>query len=90
MIRFLQTDNRLVKALLVVIIGAAAVSMVVYLIPGLTGRLRHCRRHLRRGLPALVQPLSSSGETVSQQRVEQVPSSSWRSAVRSTPTIRSS
>jgi len=37
MIRFLQTDNRLTKALLVVIIGAASISMVVYLIPGLTG-----------------------------------------------------
>lgn len=36
MIRFLQTDNRLTKALLVVVIGAASVSMVVYLIPGLT------------------------------------------------------
>ena len=35
MIRFLQTDNRLTKALLVVVIGAASVSMVVYLIPGL-------------------------------------------------------
>ena len=38
MIRFLQRDNRLTKALFVVIIAAASVSMVVYLIPGLTGR----------------------------------------------------
>ena len=37
MIRFLQTDNRITKALLVVVIGAASVSMCVYLIPGLTG-----------------------------------------------------
>ena len=37
MIRFLQTDNRITKALLVVVIGAASVSMIVYLIPGLTG-----------------------------------------------------
>ena len=35
MIRFLQADNRVVKALFVVIIGVASVSMVVYLIPGL-------------------------------------------------------
>ena len=35
MIRFLQRDNRLTKALFVVIIAAASVSMVVYLIPGL-------------------------------------------------------
>ena len=38
MIRFLQTDNRMTKAIFVVIIGAASVSMVVYLIPGLTGQ----------------------------------------------------
>ena len=38
MIRFLQRDNRLTKALFVVIIAAASVSMVVYLIPGLTGQ----------------------------------------------------
>ena len=38
MIRFLQKDNRVVKALFVVIIAAASVSMVVYLIPGLTGQ----------------------------------------------------
>ena len=35
MIRFLQKENRLTKALFVVIIAAASVSMVVYLIPGL-------------------------------------------------------
>jgi len=35
MIRFLQQDNKLVKILFGVIIGAAVVSMVVYLIPGL-------------------------------------------------------
>ena len=41
MIRFLQTDNRIIKAFFVVIIGVASVSMVVYLIPGLTGRAPH-------------------------------------------------
>lgn len=35
MIRFLQQDNKLVKILFGVIIGAAVISMVVYLIPGL-------------------------------------------------------
>jgi peptidyl-prolyl cis-trans isomerase D len=35
MIRFLQQDNKLTKILFGVIIGAAVVSMVVYLIPGL-------------------------------------------------------
>ena len=37
MIRFLQRDNRVTKAFFVVIIAAASVGMVVYLIPGLTG-----------------------------------------------------
>ena len=41
MIRFLQKDNRMTKALFIVIIGAASVSMVVYLIPGLTGQGAH-------------------------------------------------
>jgi peptidyl-prolyl cis-trans isomerase D len=35
MIRFLQQDNKLTKILFGVIIGAAVVSMVVYLVPGL-------------------------------------------------------
>jgi len=35
MIRFLQQDNKLVKILFGVIIGAAVISMVVYLVPGL-------------------------------------------------------
>ena len=54
MIRFLQQDNRVVKALFVVIIAAASVSMVVYLIPGLTGQSAVCGGYLRRGVPALV------------------------------------
>ena len=35
MIRFLQQDNKLVKIMFGVIIGAACVSMVIYLVPGL-------------------------------------------------------
>jgi peptidyl-prolyl cis-trans isomerase D len=35
MIRFLQQDNKLVKILFGVIIGAACISMVIYLVPGL-------------------------------------------------------
>jgi len=35
MIRFLQQDNKLVKILFGVIIGAAVISMVIYLVPGL-------------------------------------------------------
>ena len=37
MIRFLQRDNRFTKAFFVVVIAAASVGMVVYLIPGLAG-----------------------------------------------------
>ena len=35
MIRFLQQDNKFVKILFGVIIGAACISMVIYLVPGL-------------------------------------------------------
>jgi hypothetical protein len=61
MIRFLQTNNRMTKAIFVVIIGVVSVGMVVYLIPGLTGQGASNRRHLRHHLPPLVQPLLSSG-----------------------------
>jgi peptidyl-prolyl cis-trans isomerase D len=70
MIRFLQSkDNRLVKALFVVIIAAASVSMVVYLIPGLTGG-----GGVSAGTYAVVYPhwyskFFASGETISQEKV---------------------
>ena len=35
MIRFLQQDNKAIKIMFVVIIGAACISMVIYLVPGL-------------------------------------------------------
>ncbi|MGD0294448.1 MAG: peptidylprolyl isomerase [Terracidiphilus sp.] len=37
MIRFLQRDSRFTKAFFVIVIAAASIGMVVYLIPGLTG-----------------------------------------------------
>jgi peptidyl-prolyl cis-trans isomerase D len=38
MIRFLQQkDQRIIKAIFIVIIGVVSISMVIYLIPGLTG-----------------------------------------------------
>ena len=70
MIRFLQSqDNRLVKALFVVIIAAASVSMVVYLIPGLAGT-----GGVSAGTYAVVYPhwyskFFSSGETITQEKV---------------------
>lgn len=69
MIRFLQQDNRVVKALFVVIIAAASVSMVVYLIPGLAGT-----GGVSAGTYAVVYPhwyskFFSSGDTISQEKV---------------------
>ncbi|HEY1649211.1 MAG TPA: peptidylprolyl isomerase [Terracidiphilus sp.] len=72
MIRFLQTDNRVVKALLVVIIGAASVSMVVYLIPGLTGGGATSPDTYAVVYPHWYSRWLSSGDTVSQERVEQM------------------
>ena len=69
MIRFLQQDNRVVKALFVVIIAAASVSMVVYLIPGLTGQ-----GAVSAGTYAVVYPhwyskFFASGDAISQEKV---------------------
>ncbi len=70
MIRFLQSkDNRLVKALFIVIIAAASVSMVVYLIPGLTGQ-----GAVSAGTYAVVYPhwyskFFAAGEAISQEKV---------------------
>ena len=72
MIRFLQTDNRLTKALLVVVIGAASVSMVVYLIPGLTGQGAAAADTYAVIYPHWYSRFLSSGESVSQQRVSQL------------------
>jgi peptidyl-prolyl cis-trans isomerase D len=72
MIRFLQTDNRVTKALLVVIIGAASVSMVVYLIPGLTGQSATAADTYAMIYPHWYSRLLSSGVAVSQQRVDRV------------------
>jgi peptidyl-prolyl cis-trans isomerase D len=72
MIRFLQTDNRLTKALLVVIIGAASVSMCVYLIPGLTGGGSSSPDTYATIYPHWYSRFLSSGYTVSQVKVEQV------------------
>jgi len=72
MIRFLQTDNRVTKALLVVIIGAASISMVVYLIPGLTGAGATAPNTYAVVYPHWYSRLLSSGDTVTEMRVEQV------------------
>ena len=72
MIRFLQTDNRITKALLVVIIGAASVSMVVYLIPGLSGGGVAAADTYAVIYPHWYSRLLSSGVAVSQERVNKI------------------
>ena len=69
MIRFLQRDNRLTKALFVVIIAAASVSMVVYLIPGLTNTGVGSADTFAEIYPHWYSKFLHSGETVSMQRV---------------------
>ena len=72
MIRFLQTDNRVTKALLVVIIGAASVSMCVYLIPGLMAGDTTSADTFAVVYPHWYSKFLSTGDTVSQVKVEQV------------------
>jgi peptidyl-prolyl cis-trans isomerase D len=72
MIRFLQTDNRVTKALLVVIIGAASVSMCVYLIPGLMAGGSTSADTFAVVYPHWYSKFLSTGDTVSQVKVEQV------------------
>jgi peptidyl-prolyl cis-trans isomerase D len=72
MIRFLQRDNRFTKALFVVIIGAASVSMCIYLIPGLTGMGAPTGDTFAVIYPHWYNRLLSSGVTISQQKVTQM------------------
>jgi len=72
MIRFLQKDSRIIKSIFIVIIGAVAVSMVVYLIPGLTGQGAASVDTYATIYPHWYSKLLASGETVSQQRVSQL------------------
>jgi peptidyl-prolyl cis-trans isomerase D len=70
MIRFLQTDNRITKAIFIVIIGVVSVGMVVYLIPGLTGMGTGSADSYATIYPHWYSLYLSSGDPVSQQRVE--------------------
>jgi peptidyl-prolyl cis-trans isomerase D len=72
MIRFLQKENRLTKALFVVIIAAASVSMVVYLIPGLTGQSASGADTFAVVYPHWYSRFLSAGEIISQQKVSQL------------------
>jgi peptidyl-prolyl cis-trans isomerase D len=72
MIRFLQRDNRFTKAFFVVVIAAASVGMVVYLIPGLTGMGVSAADTYAVIYPHWYSSLFSSGMTVSQEQVSQI------------------
>jgi len=72
MIRFLQRDNRFTRALFVVIIGAASVSMCIYLIPGLTGMGAPSGDTYAVIYPHWYNRLLSSGITITQQKVSQM------------------
>jgi len=72
MIRFLQKENRLTKALFVVIIAAASVSMVVYLIPGLTGQGASGADTYAVVYPHWYSRFLAAGEVISQQKVAQM------------------
>ena len=73
MIRFLQSkDDRFVKAVFIVIIGLVSVGMVIYLIPGLTGVGASAPDTYAVIYPHWYSHFFSSGDTVSQQRVEQL------------------
>jgi len=72
MIRFLQRDSRVVKAFFVVIIGMASISMVVYLIPGLTGQNAAAADTYAVIYPHWYSRLLSSGSTVSQEKVDKI------------------
>jgi peptidyl-prolyl cis-trans isomerase D len=72
MIRFLQADNRIVKALFWVIISAAIVSMCVYLIPGLMGSASAAADTYAVVYPHWYSKILSSGDEISQQKVEEM------------------
>jgi peptidyl-prolyl cis-trans isomerase D len=71
MIRFLQRDNRFTKAFFFVVIAAASVGMVVYLIPGLTGMGASTADTYATIYPHWYSRIFSSGVTISQQTVSQ-------------------
>jgi peptidyl-prolyl cis-trans isomerase D len=72
MIRFLQNNNRMTKAIFVVIIGVVSVGMVVYLIPGLTGQGTSASDVYATIYPHWYSRYLSSGEVVSEQQAERM------------------
>ena len=71
MIRFLQKDTKIAKAIYVVIIAAASVGMVVYLIPGLMSGAAAAPDTYAEVYPHWYSRLFHSADVVSMQKVEQ-------------------
>lgn len=72
MIRFLQQDTKMAKAIYAVIIAAASVGMVVYLIPGLMSAGVSAPDTYAEVYPHWYSRIFRSGETISVQRVQQM------------------
>jgi len=73
MIRFLQkADDRLKKAIYVVVIGVVSIGMIVYLIPGLTGQGAATADTYAMIYPHWYSRILSSGSTVSQEKVDKM------------------
>jgi peptidyl-prolyl cis-trans isomerase D len=70
MIRFLQKDTRMAKAIYVVIIAAASVGMVVYLIPGLMNTASATPNTFAEVYPHWYSKIFHSGDVVSLQDVQ--------------------
>ncbi|HEY3703812.1 MAG TPA: peptidyl-prolyl cis-trans isomerase [Terracidiphilus sp.] len=71
MIRFLQKDTKIAKAIYVVIIAAASVGMVVYLIPGLMNTAAAAPDTYAEVYPHWYSKILRSGDVVSMQKVQQ-------------------
>ena len=72
MIRFLQKDDRLMKAFFVFIIALASIGMVVYLIPGLMGMGATAEGAYATIYPHWYSRFFNAGITISQQKVSQM------------------
>ena len=72
MIRFLQKDNRLVKSIFIVIIGAAVITMVITLIPGIFQDASVTGDTYATVFPHWYSRFTFTGEKVSMARVQDV------------------
>ena len=72
MIRFLQKDNRLVKSIFIVIIGAAVITMVIALIPGIFQNVSNTADTFATVYPHWYSRFLFEGDTVSMTRVQDI------------------